>query len=115
VAAALLKARGEVKALIMGEIAGVLHKDVSDTSRAFVMKLSPEEARAKVLKYMEEDFNRARAEGLRLAEVLERNEAVWASKVRARACVCVCVCVCLLYGRVAAGERSTLVSSSFSV
>jgi hypothetical protein len=75
----------------MGEIAGVLHKDVSDTSRAFVMKLSPEEARAKVLKYMEEDFNRARAEGLRLAEVLERNEAVWASKVRARARACVCM------------------------
>ena len=82
-AAALAKARGEVRTLIFGEIAGVLQKDFSESARAQVMGMTAEEAKAKALKLMEEDYSRARAEGLRLAELLERNEAAWTAKFEA--------------------------------
>jgi pyruvate dehydrogenase E2 component (dihydrolipoamide acetyltransferase) len=80
VAAALAKARSEARAAIHGEIAGGIHKDFSESARAQVMAMTPEEAKARALRLMEDEYTRARAEGLRLAELLERNEAVWSAK-----------------------------------
>jgi hypothetical protein len=55
-----------------------VEKVEDDCDRDFFM--TPEEAKARALRLMEDEYTRARAEGLRLAELLERNEAVWSAK-----------------------------------
>ncbi len=78
--AALERARGEMRALLFRDVSEVIRGDFAEGARAQLEGLTAPQLREKALKLMEDAHDRARWEGVRLAEVLERSDRAWASK-----------------------------------
>jgi hypothetical protein len=78
--AALERARGEMRALLARNVSEVLRGDFTEGARAQLDAMSAPALREKALKLMEDAHDRARWEGVRLAEVLERSDRAWAAK-----------------------------------
>ena len=83
VAAALLRAQAEMRALLLANVGDVIARDLSSSAASQVAALSAEQLRDRLLNEMTEKRERARLEGARLAEFMERGDALWASKARA--------------------------------
>ena len=75
-------AHAEMRALLYKDISSVLKKDFSESAAIEVSKLSESALREKVARLLEESHERARLEGIRLAEFLERSDNAWLKKVR---------------------------------
>lgn len=82
-ATAVEKAHAEMRALLYKDISSVLKKEFSESANVEVSKLSESALREKVVRLLEESHERARLEGIRLAEFLERSDNAWLKKVRA--------------------------------
>jgi hypothetical protein len=76
-------AHAEMRALLYKDISSVLKKDFSESAVTEVSKLNEPALREKVVRLLEESHERARLEGIRLAEFLERSDNAWLKKVRA--------------------------------
>lgn len=75
-------AHAEMRALLYKDISSVLKKDFSESAATEVSTLNESALRDKVVRLLEESHERARLEGIRLAEFLERSDNAWLKKVR---------------------------------
>ena len=72
------------------EVSETLVKELTQSAAAEVAELSAAALRSKVMALLLEAQGRARLEGIRLAESLERNDRKWTAQVRREGLVAFC-------------------------
>ena len=75
-------ARADIRADLLKDVSSVLRREFHDAASAEVAHLDAPALRARLLRLLEDANDRARLEGIRLAEFLERSERAWLTKVR---------------------------------